>query len=244
MGLSDRAKILILIVLVIVVFYFLTKNNDPIHNEGMLTQQMNNVNASQMNDNNEILTSDMAEMIDTDFDNMSVSDLSEKESSFDKKMISKNSAKDGEKRINYADGNRDGKSKDLDKFFEGNHPQDDGANAGFVPFIENEGKFAAYLPGKGDKKLSDKDKFNAGSLLPKEKNDKWFDDPYEATSVKASHLINIYRPISVNTIQTTHKNPSHDLRGTIPNPKYAVSPWGNSSFEPDTSLRGQKLCDQ
>ena len=70
----------------------------------------------------------------------------------------------------------------------------------------------------------------------------WFQDPYESTSVKNTHLINIYRPVGVNTIQTTLKNPSHDIRGSPPNPKYAVSPWQNSSYEPDTNLRNQSLC--
>lgn len=32
----------------------------------------------------------------------------------------------------------------------------------------------------------------------------------------------------INTIGSSLKNPTYDIRGNIPNPKFAVSPWGNS----------------
>jgi len=91
--------------------------------------------------------------------------------------------------------------------------------------------------------MKDVDKFNAESLLPREKNKDWFDDVYDSTSVKNAHLINIYKPIGVNTVASSLKNPSHDIRGdATPNPKFAISPWMNSSIEPDSNIRNQALC--
>jgi len=69
----------------------------------------------------------------------------------------------------------------------------------------------------------------------------WFDDPYVPPNVKNNHLINIYRPVGVNTIQPS-SNPSHDISGTPPKPKLAVSPWQNPSYEPDMDIKNQSLC--
>jgi hypothetical protein len=153
---------------------------------------------------------------------------------------SKNSAENGQyKKSNYVDGQRSGSSPSLDAFYEDNGSQYTGKNDGFAPMDAND-QYATYVPGNTVKSANEENKFNPSSLLPKEKGGEWFDDPYESTSVKGSHLINIYRPIGVTTGQTTLKNPSHDIRGTIPNPKYPVSPWANSSYEPDTNLK--TLC--
>ena len=158
------------------------------------------------------------------------------------KMTSVNSSKNGQfKTSNYAQGSRESSTGSLDAFFAGNAPQNSNENAGFTAVLEGNADYATFV-GSGNGKLSDRDKFDAGSLLPKESNGEWFDDPYESTGIKSSKLINIYRPVGVNTIQTTLKNASLDIRGSPPNPKYPVSPWNNSSYEPDTNIRSQSLC--
>ena len=101
--------------------------------------------------------------------------------------------------------------------------------------------YAKYMTGK-PKKMTDVDKFDVDALLPQDRNKDWFDDPYSGASIKNTHLINIYRPIGVNTIQTSLKNPSLDIRGAPVNPKTVVSPFLNSSYEPDTNIRNQSLC--
>jgi hypothetical protein len=91
------------------------------------------------------------------------------------------------------------------------------------------------------KKETEKDKYNVNAYLPKEKDDDWF-ETIETVNVKNSHLINIYRPIGVNTIGSTHKNSTYDLRGTDKAvcPKFVVAPWNQSSIEPDRSMKS--LC--
>jgi len=90
-------------------------------------------------------------------------------------------------------------------------------------------------------KGTEKDKYNVDNYLPQQKEKDWF-ETIETVDVKNSHLINIYRPIGANTIGTTHKNSTYDWRGTdnAVCPKFVVSPWLQSSIEPDRSMKS--LC--
>lgn len=78
------------------------------------------------------------------------------------------------------------------------------------------------------------------SAIPHEKEEDWFKTT-EIIDVKNPNLINIYRPISANTIGSMHKNASHDLRGDgdIMCPKFVISPWSQSSIEPDRSMNNR-----
>jgi hypothetical protein len=140
----------------------------------------------------------------------------------------------------YNANNRSADSNSIDQFFDSNRPED--YQGSYGPSPDGDGLYASFVPDKSKEKLTEKDKFDASALMPVESGMDWFDDPYEETTVKNSSLINIYRPVGVNTVQTSLKNPSHDLRGTEPNPKYPVSPWMQSSYEPDTNLRAGAFC--
>lgn len=235
--LTNENKILVLLLLVVVAVYLLSSSQkaDPIHNEGMLTYD------PKLSDNfNDVIDTDVADNSSTDTKSIeTVSNNSNNSSNSTRSSIS-SEALANYKSSSYDKGNRSAKSEELDKFFEGNYPQKAG-NSGFAPMVENDGKFAAYTSGNTAKKLSDKDKFDPNSLLPREKNNEWFDDPFDQTTSKSSHLINIYRPMGVRSAQTT-KARSHDLRPVPPNPKYPVSPFGNSSWEADGRLNDKALC--
>ncbi len=153
-----------------------------------------------------------------------------------KKMTGPNTARDGkEKIINYRDGERGGYSQSLDQFFEQGDPLNENENSDFFP-NDPDNKFACYN-GKPRKELSEEEKFNASELLPKEERQDWFED-VTPQKIKNRHLINIYRPIGVNTVITSRKNGSLDLRGNPVNPKTFVSPFLNSSIDPDVNARG------
>ncbi len=230
MTLSDCETILIVVVILVIIAYFvLSKKESFTHNEGALTFTPAIVNQN---------SNDMAVTQDSDVSSNASSNSSATD--FKRKMTTRNTSSDGEfVKSSYSDGRRGAKSDSLDKFFEGNNPIDS-TNNGFKP-SGDDGNYAAYSPDKNQKVMTEKDKFNADSLMPKEKNGDWFDDPYESTVTKSSKLINIYRPIGVNSV-TVNKNAGHDIRGTVPNPKFNVSPWGNSSYEPDNNIRSQGLC--
>lgn len=252
---SDRSKILILVVLVLVAIYLLgTSSCEPFkgnngknkdhkeHMSGNLNGNLNgNSNGSNELANLDATETDMSQIINSE-ESRSVESKEEKlEREFVDKMTTRDMAKNGVyKRSSYIGGNRDAKSKSLDKFFEEGSPFNMNGSQGFSPMDETGGDYASYVPGR-KKRMTDVDLFKASDLLPNETNKDWFEDVY-ATTTKNKHYINVYRPVGVNTIQTSLKNPSHDIRGTPPNPKYVVSPWLQSSIEPDTNLRNQALC--
>jgi len=84
--------------------------------------------------------------------------------------------------------------------------------------------------------------YNSNDFLPKEVIDGAFDDYSQAKyNLDNDNLINTDRyVIGINTVGQSLKNGSHDIRGTIPNPKFSVSPWNNSTYEPDYNIK--PLC--
>lgn len=82
--------------------------------------------------------------------------------------------------------------------------------------------------------------YESSSFLPQEVNDEWFDTDFTKAkyTLNDDKMINTNRyMIGVNTVGQSLKNPAYDIRGTIPNPKYTVSPWNNSTYEPDTNIK-------
>ena len=85
--------------------------------------------------------------------------------------------------------------------------------------------------------------YNAKDFLPKEINNQWFDTDFSQakTNIEDDKLINTERyVIGINTVGQSLKNASYDIRGTIANPKFSVSPWNNSTYEPDYNIK--PLC--
>lgn len=114
------------------------------------------------------------------------------------------------------------------------------SNDGFAPMDETNGGYAAYsgVQMSPDKKYSPEEVFKVDKLLPQEVKTDWFDVMPEPIKVENRHLVNVTRPIGVNTIGTSHRNASHDIRGSPPCPKFVVSPWGQSTIDPDTNIKG------
>lgn len=171
------------------------------------------------------------------------------------KVVSKNSAPEGVyKKSSYAGGSRGNDAQDdFYRFFdEGNDliqyqrtndefkPQDE-MGAGYKEYsgMGRETAFAPYSGGE-KKKLSDEDIFKSSDFLPKDKNDDWFEVMPEPISVKSRHLINVSRPVGVTSIGSSLRNASWDIRGSPPCPKTVVSPWLQSTIEPDLNIKG--LC--
>ena len=235
MPLSGNQKILILVVVVVVILYLVYMQKEGAETVSPIVTPTVAQAAGSVGT---VAVQQPAQ--ETTVKPIIVQDETLKQSETDKllldKMTTKNTAKEGEyKQISYADGKRDATSKNLDDFFEQGNPLSDNENAAFLPNDTGAG-FASYS-GKPRKELSDDEKFNASALLPKEEKQDWFED-VTPQKIKNRHLINIYRPIGVNTVITSRKNGSLDLRGNPVNPKTFVSPFLNSSIEPDVNARG------
>jgi len=82
--------------------------------------------------------------------------------------------------------------------------------------------------------------FNVADFLPQEINQDWFntDLTKAQNEIDQATLIEISRFCQgVDTVGQSMKNPSYDIRGNIPNPKITISPFLNSSYDPDTNLK-------
>jgi len=219
MDLSDRTKIFLLLGLALfVIFFYMNSSKEPIQNEGALSYDTEHLNE---------------DFADTE-SKPEESQVSTEEQQLLNRMRGKNASQSGYKRSNYKDGDRKASSQNLDQFFE-EGTQFEAENNKYKPNNDG-GKFASYVAGV---KKDDDDKFNAGELLPKEENKDWFED-VQAVKVKNRHLINIYRPVAVNTISGSNRNASYDIRGAPANPRTVVSPWLMSSIEADHNIKG--LC--
>jgi hypothetical protein len=228
-NLTGNQKLAILAVVVIVILYLIYMQREGAENV-QTTKTVASVSDSYSTDTQSVDTKSVeTQSVDTEA-------VSEVDKELIKKMTGPNAAKDGkEKVMNYRDGERGDFSQNLDQFFEEGNPLNANENADFLP-NDPDNNFAAYA-GKPRRELSEEEKFNAVELLPKEEKQDWFED-VTPQKIKNRHLINIYRPIGVNTVITSRKNGSLDIRGNPVNPKTFVSPFLNSSIDPDVNARG------
>ena len=78
-------------------------------------------------------------------------------------------------------------------------------------------------------------------LLPREENDKWFQVPNSKFDLMAAVDLEVPEiKIGIDTVGTSRKNATYDIRTCPPNPKFIVSPWANSTIEPDYNTK--PLC--
>lgn len=158
------------------------------------------------------------------------------------KMIGKNTNVAPKPEVfNYADGKRgNANTGEWDAYFnQYNEPVSLNyikTNDKFVPVDSASGNQAAYV-GKNTKIDNPYDMFKVDELLPQEMKKDWFEVMPDAIKVKNRHLINVTKPIGVNTIGSSLRNPSYDIRGTPSCPKFVVSPWMQSSIEPDVNIK-------
>ena len=125
--------------------------------------------------------------------------------------------------------------------FDGNYSDNDGAdiNDAFQPQVPTTNKMISAV----DLNKQNVQNYNAKDFLPKEINDQWFDTDFSQAknNISDDKLINTERyVIGINTVGQSLKNASYDIRGTIANPKFSVSPWNNSTYEPDYNIK--PLC--
>jgi multidrug efflux pump subunit AcrA (membrane-fusion protein) len=81
-------------------------------------------------------------------------------------------------------------------------------------------------------------KLNSNDLLPAKSDQKWFENPDVGIKIEDANLLSdAVQKVGVDTVGQTRKNPSYDIRGTVPCPKFQISPWNNSTTEPDYNLK-------
>jgi len=101
-------------------------------------------------------------------------------------------------------------------------------------------RFAPWKSQRNNKAFTQQELMNGSSLLPSEINDNWFETAPSPIQVNNKHIINTVRPIGFMTNSGPTRGSALDVRGTINVPKFRISPWLNSSIEPDIPRAG--LC--
>ena len=97
-------------------------------------------------------------------------------------------------------------------------------------------KFNKVLPKEGTRKV-----LTTGDLLPKDENKDWFQVPNSKFNLMQAIDLEVPEiKIGVDTVGQSRKNATYDLRAAPPNPKFVVSPWSNSTIEPDYNTKA--LC--
>jgi hypothetical protein len=98
-----------------------------------------------------------------------------------------------------------------------------------------------YTLEKGNERESEnmkQKKLNSNDLLPAKSDQKWFENPDVGIKIEDANLLSdAVQKVGVDTVGQTRKNPSYDIRGTVPCPKFQISPWNNSTTEPDYNLK-------
>ena len=231
MTLSNQTKFLLVVVGVVALIFFLNNGSNPIHNEGALAvPKYGNSHLSRVDvdedENKEPILNHETE--------------SNEENKLNNKFRSKNRSYGSYKSSNYVEGKRGNGSSEFDEYFDVNNELVSGShkdNDEFVPRDESEGKLAGYKGGK-KRQITDEEIFRAEDYLPQEHTKDWFEVMPEPISVNNKHLINVTRPVGVNSVGSSLRNASYDIRGCPVNPKFVVSPFLNSSIEPDYNIKG------
>lgn len=238
MNSQTRTLLLILGIFIFICCLFMFQNN-TVKNNGNVEIQLEN--------EPEYIES-IPEMESYDTQSYASGDYCPESDWISSKFNSRNKAKCGEyKESSYSGSLRGNMNEDgwIKHFDHNNSVIKDsqmGYNDKFLPVDESGGTFAVFKSTGRNTCGSNQDcepeeLYNLQNYLPQEVNDDWYEVVPEPVSVKNRDLINITRPIGVNTIQTHSRNSSYDIRGAPACPKTVVGPFLQSSIEPDTNLR-------
>ena len=245
MGNLDNTSIALIIGTAIVLLWVVNSNNCEnfsvaYNNTGPVVTDSTNYSSDEDSIENESNdTEDNSDSIEGTYSSESTQDgLVEDDYNIPDKIYGRNHKDSDEfKAASYNKGKRGGGfSPEVDKYFMKNSNQ----NSEDFTGVDVSGDAHAQYISSNKKKKKD-DIFNSKELLPREENTDWF-ETHDNVKVKNRHLINVYRPIGVNTVASSLKNASRDFRGDETNPRFVVSPWNQSSIDPDTNNRG--LCPQ
>jgi hypothetical protein len=231
----DNTSITLIFIALCIFLYFIYGNgpNEAIDNSGSLVTSSDFV----------VDESDVVSVDSSSVESSSVESSSSSASSSEAlRMVGRNSSirqGGGYKSSSYKDGSRGGSpDSGLDAYFSSSTASNN--NSGDFQGVSSSDNLAQYIPGTSSGNASSTDNmFNSKQLLPKQTNNDWF-ETYNNVGVKNPHIISVYRPIGANTVSSSLRNPTYDFRGDIVNPRYVVSPWLQSTIDPDTNNRG--LC--
>ena len=248
MNFSSSQKTLLIVLAVMWLLYFFNQPNFPIQNDGSLNEAMSaDTEASVTPVSVHAEVNETAPEQNADAQALDEAVRAAQASLDEADTISTiNSASNGYANSSYSGAQRGNTGGDWAAAFEhGNSVIASGLEASsgdFSPMDETAGSLATFTSTRKEKcgtngDCPTEDLFDNSNYLPQEVNNDWFDVQPEPISVKNRHLVNVTRPYGVSTVSSSLKNPTLDIRGTPACPKFVVSPWHQSSIEPDHNLK-------
>jgi hypothetical protein len=241
---SNILLVILAAVILIAIIYYLNKNDDqPIPNQGTISNNNNNNNNNI--GTNENMGTNISGLINTQTSNNHYSD--DISDSIVDELVSQHNTTD--KSINYDSGYSasDPMANQYGPFSGYGQKQQLNFRKTELPYSDNEydQRDFSYKKKKFSKRTPNdiKDLFDVDKMLPQEIEQDWFDvDTLQgAKKIKGTHLIHPKVHMGNNTVGSSLRNATHDIRGDIPNPKISVSPWNNTTIEADINLKG--LCN-
>ncbi len=82
-----------------------------------------------------------------------------------------------------------------------------------------------------------REQLNPLELLPHDANSQWAAVNPAAGDLQGKNFLSAGALVGVNTIGQSLRNANYQLRAEVPNPQMNISPWLNSTIEPDLSRR-------
>jgi hypothetical protein len=87
-----------------------------------------------------------------------------------------------------------------------------------------------------------KDQLTPGELLPQDPNSTWAQvNPSGQGGLEDQNFLNAGYHVGMNTVGQTLRNANYQLRSEPPNPQVKVSPWSQSTIEPDSNRRPMEI---
>lgn len=239
---NNLTIILIILTACVVLVYFFYYRKPSVSQQETFAP-INNAYESQSSLN--IMPTNMEYAMDDVMDGMDADYLN--------KFDSKNKARGGYKVINYAEGVRGNISDgSWQEYFDENNNLIENSQSQYgaingidetIPLDSTGYSVHATFNQSGPTKCGSnqdcdvEDLYDIENYLPQEQNDAWWESLDQNIPIKDRHLININKPIGINTIGNSLKNASYDLRGAPSCPKFAITPFNNSSIDPDINIR-------
>ena len=118
-----------------------------------------------------------------------------------------------------------------------------GKNEVYAPSNAEQGSGEFALDGNQyPKDCYPKDQLTPAELLPGDANSKWAQvNPAGQGELGDQNFLDAGYHVGVNTVGQTLRNANLQLRSEPPNPQVQVSPWMNTSMEPDTNRRAMEI---
>lgn len=110
-----------------------------------------------------------------------------------------------------------------------------------VQMNQNQGNFMDVTGIQSSPPNENQNSFNPSDLLPKDVYNEWSNVNPASNDLKNLNLLSADQMIGINTVSSSLRNANYQERSEPVIPKKHISPWGNSTIEPDKYRRALEI---